>query len=307
MHDDQHGTAIVVLAALRNAATVTGRDARPTCGWSSPAPGAAGVACTKILLEAGIGDIAVADSQGVLHAGRDDLTPIKQWLVDNTNRAGFAGTHGRRAGGRRRLPRAVGRLGARVGDRLDGAGLHRLLAGQPDPRGRPRDGARSTPPSSPPAAATCPTRSTTCSPSPASSGAPSTPARHSITEEMKLAAAAAIADVVGDELRPDYVVPSPLDRRVAPAVAEAVAACAREQGVTALSQGAVESAQAEYPVTIGSTASARPGVEVEEDRAATRNSGASTAFSTTSRCASAAAPAGNGGTPRAPAPGCRPW
>ena len=49
---------------------------------------------------------------------------------------------------------------------------------------------------------------------------------------MKLAAAAAIADVVGDEVRADYVVPSPLDRRVAEAVAAAVAACAREQGVT---------------------------------------------------------------------------
>ena len=54
----------------------------------------------------------------------------------------------------------------------------------------------------------------------------------SITEEMKLAAATAIADVVGDEVRADYVVPSPLDRRVAAAVADAVAACAREQGVT---------------------------------------------------------------------------
>jgi malate dehydrogenase (oxaloacetate-decarboxylating) len=54
----------------------------------------------------------------------------------------------------------------------------------------------------------------------------------SITEEMKLAAATAIADVVGDDLRPDYVVPSPLDRRVAAAVADAVGACAREQGIT---------------------------------------------------------------------------
>jgi malate dehydrogenase (oxaloacetate-decarboxylating) len=53
-----------------------------------------------------------------------------------------------------------------------------------------------------------------------------------ITEEMKLAAATAIADVVGDERRRDYIVPSPLDRRVVTAVAEAVAACAREQGVT---------------------------------------------------------------------------
>jgi malate dehydrogenase (oxaloacetate-decarboxylating) len=54
----------------------------------------------------------------------------------------------------------------------------------------------------------------------------------SITEEMKLAAATAIADVVGDEVRTDYIVPSPLDRRVVTAVAEAVAACARREGVT---------------------------------------------------------------------------
>jgi malate dehydrogenase (oxaloacetate-decarboxylating) len=53
-----------------------------------------------------------------------------------------------------------------------------------------------------------------------------------ITEEMKLAAATAIADVVGDEVRADYIVPSPLDRRVAEAVAAAVSACAREQGIT---------------------------------------------------------------------------
>src|SRR5918997_458188 len=88
MHDDQHGTAIVVLAALRNAATVVGRelgDLRVVVAGA----GAAGVACTKILVEAGIGDIAVADSKGVLHAGRDNLTPIKRWLVDNTNRSGF--------------------------------------------------------------------------------------------------------------------------------------------------------------------------------------------------------------------------
>src|SRR5690349_19618325 len=91
MHDDQHGTAIVVLAALRNAARVVGRplgDLRVVAAGA----GAAGVACTKILLEAGIGDIAVADSKGVLHPGRSDLTPIKRWIVENTNRDGHAGT-----------------------------------------------------------------------------------------------------------------------------------------------------------------------------------------------------------------------
>src|SRR5215210_183604 len=91
MHDDQHGTAIVVLAALRNAAKVVGRelgDLRVVVAGA----GAAGVACTKILLGAGIGDISVADSRGVLHTGREDLTEIKRWAADRTNSAGFAGT-----------------------------------------------------------------------------------------------------------------------------------------------------------------------------------------------------------------------
>src|SRR4051812_46988909 len=91
MHDDQHGTAIVVLAVLRNAARVVGRelgDLRVVVAGA----GAAGVACTKILLGAGVGDIAVADSKGVLHTGREDLTPVKQWVAENTNRSGLAGT-----------------------------------------------------------------------------------------------------------------------------------------------------------------------------------------------------------------------
>src|SRR5690348_14925047 len=91
MHDDQHGTAIVVLAALRNAARVVGRpvgDLRVVVAGA----GAAGVACTKILLGAGVGDISVADSKGILHTGREDLTPVKRWLAEHTNAAGHAGT-----------------------------------------------------------------------------------------------------------------------------------------------------------------------------------------------------------------------
>src|ERR671921_142241 len=91
MHDDQHGTAIVVLAALRNAARVVGRELADLRVVVAGA-GAAGVACTKILLGAGVGDIVVADSPGILHAGRQDLTPSKRWLVENTNRSRFAGT-----------------------------------------------------------------------------------------------------------------------------------------------------------------------------------------------------------------------
>jgi malate dehydrogenase (oxaloacetate-decarboxylating) len=230
MHDDQHGTAIVVLAALRNAAKVVGRpisDLRVVVAGA----GAAGVACTKILLEAGIGDIAVADSKGILHAGREDLTSVKQWLVDNTNGAGYAGT-------------MVGALeGADVYLGLSGGTVPESAIASMAPNCIVFSLANPTPEVDPDMAAKYAAVVATGRSDLANQinnvlafpgifrGAIDAGAR-AITEEMKLAAATAIADVVGDDLRPDYVVPSPLDRRVAEAVASAVASCAREQGVT---------------------------------------------------------------------------
>ncbi|HEX8767821.1 MAG TPA: malic enzyme-like NAD(P)-binding protein, partial [Jatrophihabitans sp.] len=90
-HDDQHGTAIVVLAALRNAAKLTGRQLADLRVVVSGA-GAAGVACSRMLLAAGIGDLALADSRGVVHRGRNDLNPVKRELAELTNRAGHTGT-----------------------------------------------------------------------------------------------------------------------------------------------------------------------------------------------------------------------
>jgi len=91
-HDDQHGTAVVVLAGLLNACRATGRalgDLRVVVLGA----GAAGVACTKILLAAGIGDIAVVDSRGVISVDRaPSLDGTKLWLAENTNRAGIAGS-----------------------------------------------------------------------------------------------------------------------------------------------------------------------------------------------------------------------
>ena len=230
MHDDQHGTAIVVLAALRNAAKVVGRqlgDLRVVVAGA----GAAGVACTKILLEAGIGDIAVADSQGMLHAGREDLTPIKQWLVENTNRTGYAGT-------------MVGALeGADLYLGLSGGSVPEAAIASMAPNCIVFSLANPTPEVDPDMAAKyaavvatgrsdLPNQINNVLAFPGVfRGAIDTGAA-SITEEMKLAAATAIADVVGDEVRADYVVPSPLDRRVAEAVATAVASCSPKQGVT---------------------------------------------------------------------------
>ncbi len=82
-HDDQHGTAVVALAALQNALRLTGRSPSGTRVVIQGA-GAAGVAVARILLEAGVRDIAVLDRQGVLHSGRHDLTPVKRALAGET-------------------------------------------------------------------------------------------------------------------------------------------------------------------------------------------------------------------------------
>jgi malate dehydrogenase (oxaloacetate-decarboxylating) len=83
-HDDQHGTAVVVLAAVYNALKIAGkmlRDVRIVVSGI----GAAGNACTKILLEAGVADVIGVDSRGIIHWGRDDLDPHKRWYAEHTN------------------------------------------------------------------------------------------------------------------------------------------------------------------------------------------------------------------------------
>ncbi|HEX6578708.1 MAG TPA: NADP-dependent malic enzyme [Jiangellaceae bacterium] len=90
-HDDQHGTAIVVLAALYNALKVVGKDIRAVRVTMAGA-GAAGRAVAGLLLEAGVGDIVAADRNGVIHAGRDNLHGAAEWFIERTNPRGVTGT-----------------------------------------------------------------------------------------------------------------------------------------------------------------------------------------------------------------------
>jgi malate dehydrogenase (oxaloacetate-decarboxylating) len=90
-HDDQHGTAVVVLAALRNALAVVGKEL-PKARIVLVGAGAAGTAVLKVLLHAGAVDVTVCDVQGVVHVGRDDLDPSLVWTAENTNPAGHTGT-----------------------------------------------------------------------------------------------------------------------------------------------------------------------------------------------------------------------
>ena len=90
-HDDQHGTAIVVLAALTNALRVVGKDLSRVRTVMSGA-GAAGSAILRLLIESGAKDIVVADIGGVIHRGRGGLDPSLRWIAENTNEASVAGS-----------------------------------------------------------------------------------------------------------------------------------------------------------------------------------------------------------------------
>jgi malate dehydrogenase (oxaloacetate-decarboxylating) len=230
MHDDQHGTAIVVLAALRNAARVTGRalgDLRVVVAGA----GAAGIACTRILLEAGVGDIAVADSRGVLHPGRADLNPVKRWVAEHTNRSGYAGPMtGALAGADVYLGLSGGSVPeSAIASMAPGCIVFSLA--NPIPEVDPEMAARHAA-----VVATgrsdLPNQINNVLAFPGVFRGAIDAGATAITEAMKLAAAEAIAGAVGEDLAPGHVVPSPLDRRVATAVAEAVAACARREGIT---------------------------------------------------------------------------
>ncbi|MGY4784822.1 NAD(P)-dependent malic enzyme [Rhodococcus opacus] len=230
MHDDQHGTAIVVLAALKGAVKVQDRDLHQLRVVISGA-GAAGVACANILLAAGIADVTVLDSKGIVSADRKDLNEIKVDLAARTNPAG------RRGGTAEALDGAGVFLGVSAGtvpEELIATMAQDSIVfalSNPDPEIHP-DIARKHAAIVATGRSDFPNQINNVLAFPGVfRGALDAGARR-ITEGMKLAAAEAILSVVGDELAVDKIVPSPLDPRVAPAVAEAVAAAARAEGVT---------------------------------------------------------------------------
>ena len=231
-HDDQHGTAIVLLAALRNAAKVTGRTLGDLRAVISGA-GAAGVAIAKILVEAGIGDVAVADSKGIVDATREDLTPVKRELASFTNRSGLSGSL------ESALEGADVFIGVSAGTVPESAVATMAkdciitAMANPNPEIHP-DVARKYAAVVATGRSDFPNQVNNVLAFPGVfAGALSVRATE-ITESMKLAAAEALAAVVADELSPECVIPSPFDPRVAPAVTAAVAQAARDAGVARL-------------------------------------------------------------------------
>jgi malate dehydrogenase (oxaloacetate-decarboxylating) len=240
-HDDQHGTAVVVMAALLNAVKLTGRSL-PQLSVLVIGLGAAGIAVTKILLAAGVRNIIGADSRGALHVQREDyldgsMNDLKRWFAELTNPECRAGGPAEVIEGADLL---IGVSGARA---LPAEALARMNAdamvfamANPNPEVRPEEAApyarivatgRSDYPNQ--------INNVLCFPG-IFRGALDVRAP-AITERMKMAAAHAIADIVEEgELREDYIIPSVFNRDVAPAVAAAVARDARADGTARAGQ-----------------------------------------------------------------------
>ncbi len=231
-HDDQHGTAIVVLAALTNSLKLIGKKLGEIRATISGA-GAAGMAVAKLLQSVGIGQIVLCDREGAIYQGRTThMNPVKDWLAENTNPDRLTGRLGEVIAGSDVF------IGVSAANVLCADDVKRMAndaivfaMANPDPEITPEE-------ATPYATVMATGRSdypnqinnVLCFPG-LFRGMLDVRAGH-VTEEMKTAAAHAIANVIPeDQILADYIIPSVFDRRVAQAVAEAVAQAAIESGV----------------------------------------------------------------------------
>ena len=237
-HDDQHGTAIVVLAALLNALRIVVKRSEDVTVVVVGA-GAAGVACTEILLAQGVGDVIVCNRRGALYAGAEGLDSARAAIAERTNARGLRGTPDEVLAGADVMlglagPGAVSPAGVR--SMADEAIVFAMA--NPVPEVQPEE-VRDDVAIMATGRSDYPNQINNVLAFPGVfKGALEVRAR-TINEEMKLAAAHAIARVIPeDELHADYIIPSVFNRRVAEAVAEAVAGAAVESGVARRDRGA---------------------------------------------------------------------
>lgn len=228
-HDDQHGTAVVTLAALINAARLTDRDLEDLKVVISGA-GAAGVAICAILRSAGVRKISVVDRSGVLVPGRSGMNEVKDMLAEQCSPWAQPGTIDDALEG---ADVFIGVSGGTVAEesvaRMAPDAIVFAMA-NPNPEVHPEVAARHAR-----VVATgrsdFPNQINNVLVFPGIFRGALDVRATEISEGMKLAAASAIADLVGDDLSETYVIPSPFDPRVAPVVARAVTDTARRDGL----------------------------------------------------------------------------
>ena len=230
-HDDQHGTAVITLAGLTNALKVVGKRKEDVRIVTSGA-GAAAVSIVKLLLAAGFRDITMCDRRGAIYPGREGLNWIKEEMAQVTNLARRSGTLAEMLVGADVFigVSAPGMVTAEmVGTMAKDAIL--FACANPTPEIFPDDakagGARvvST------GRSDYPNQINNVLAFPGIFRGAFDVRASDINEEMKMAAAEALAGLVGDELSEDYIIPAAFDPRVGPAVAKAVAEAARKSGV----------------------------------------------------------------------------
>lgn len=232
-HDDQHGTAIIVLAALINALKITGKQLEDLKVVINGV-GAAGVAIGKIVLRAGAGDLIMCDSRGIIYSGRTEgMNPAKEEMAGLTNKDNKKGSLADALAG---ADVFIGVSSANLvsADMIKGMNSDPIVFAlanpvpEIDPDLAKEAGARIVGTGR----SDYPNQINNVLAFPGVFRGALDVRATDINEEMKLAAAYALAGVVAEEdLNADYIIPKPFDPRVAPAVAEAVARAAMDSGV----------------------------------------------------------------------------
>jgi malate dehydrogenase (oxaloacetate-decarboxylating) len=221
-HDDQHGTAIVVMAALTNALRVVGKKL-PEVRIAMAGAGAAGTAVLRLLLRAGATNVVVCDDQGAVYAGRPGLDPNLRWIAENTNSGGYAGDV---AGALQRADvfvglSAPGILGAQDIAAMASRAIVFALA-NPEPEVDP-DAASQYAAVVATGRSDYPNQINNVLAFPGVFRGLLDAQSRVVTDDMLIAAARALADVVSaDEIGPHYIIPSVFHPDVASSVAAAV-------------------------------------------------------------------------------------
>ena len=234
-HDDQHGTAIVVSAGLLNALKLVGKKMEDVSIVINGA-GSAGISIAKLLMQFGAGNIVLVDRQGAVSVDEDWLNPAQRAMAEVTNKHNERGTLAEIIRGKDvfigvSAPKVVT---AEMVSTMAADAIVFAMA-NPTPEIMPEEAAKGGARVIATGRSDYPNQINNVLVFPGIFRGALDAQATDITEEMKLAAARAIAAIVTEEeLREDYIIPGAFDKRVAPAVAGAVMACAKEQGVSKL-------------------------------------------------------------------------
>ena len=236
-HDDQHGTAIVVSAGLLNALKLVGKKMEDVSIVINGA-GSAGISIAKLLMQFGAGNIVLVDRQGAVSVDEDWLNPAQRAMAEVTNKNNERGTLSEIIRGKDvfigvSAPKVVT---AEMVSTMAADAIVFAMA-NPTPEIMPEEAAKGGARVIATGRSDYPNQINNVLVFPGIFRGALDARATDITEEMKLAAARAIAAIVtDDELREDYIIPGAFDKRVAPAVAGAVMECAKAQGVSKLSK-----------------------------------------------------------------------